>query len=135
MAGTPPDEHAGETVDVGARSRRRLPDILVTDERRARLGAAALAVLLAVIGVVWFRTAIDLFSPPDLVCEGCADDWFRRSQLVLALGGIVLLGVSIAYLVHIAATGRTWRRRRVVSTAAAVAMGAWALLVIVFAWT
>ena len=94
-----------------------------------------MAALLVAAAILWLRTTINLFSPPGLVCEGCADDWFRRLQLVLALAGIVCIGVSVAYLVHIALSGRTWRHRRVVGLALAVTMAAWSALVLVYVWT
>jgi hypothetical protein len=113
----------------GERS-RRAPEWYVTSERKISVGAMLLAILLLVAGIIWAWIALRLFSPPANVCEGCAEDWFRRTQLALAAGGIVSMAVAVAYLIHIARTGRTWRRRRAVTAVLAVFVLAWALLVL-----
>ncbi len=84
-----------------------------------------LATLLVAAGIIWAWMALRLFSPPANVCEGCAEDWFRRTQLALAAGGIVSMAVAVAYLIHIARTGRTWRRRRAVTAVLAVFVLFW----------
>lgn len=110
-----------------------MPEWYVLDERAARVVAVLLAVALVVVGVLWLRAGLVLFSPPDDVCEGCAPDWFRRIQLVVAIVGVALVAAVVAYLVHVAVTGRTWRRRRELNVALGVSIVAWSVLVLVVA--
>jgi hypothetical protein len=103
---------------------------VVSDERSVRRGAWILGSLLLVGSVVWARSAVLLFNPPDDVCEGCAPDWFRWSQLLLSLVGIALALVAVAYVVNVARSGRTWNKRRRVTTTLAVVVAAWVILVL-----
>lgn len=132
MSDNAPRDVGGTRPDAG---HRRIPEWYIVDERAARLVAAFFAAVLVVAAVVWMRAAMHLFDPPSIVCDGCAEDWFRRTQLALAIVGVVITGVACAYLLHVAATGRTWRRRGAVSTALAIAVLAWSGLVVAVAWS
>lgn len=121
----------GSASDGDAPATGRLDkEWVVTDERRVRSGAWILGGLMLVGSAVWARSTMLLFNPPEDVCEGCAPDWFRWTQFLLALVGIALALVAVAYLVNIARTGRTWIRRRQWTTALAVTVAAWVVLVL-----
>ena len=117
---------AGDAPATGWFGKERV----VADERSVRRGAWLLAGLLSIGAAVWMRSASRLFSPREDVCAGCAPDWFRWTQLVLALVGTGLALVAVAYLVNIARTGRTWIKRREVTTALAVVTTAWIVVVL-----
>lgn len=100
-------------------------------ERVARLAAVVLAGLLIAGALVWLWVSTTLFSPPDLVCSGCDDSWFRWTQLLLALAGIAMTVVVVVYLTYFWRTGAVWRHRRLVANGFGLLVGAWALVLIV----
>jgi hypothetical protein len=100
-------------------------------ERVARLAAVVLAGLLVAGALVWLWVSARLFSPPDLVCSGCDDSWFRWTQLLLAFAGIAMTVVVVVYLTYFWRTGVVWRHRRWVANGFGLLVGAWALVLIV----
>lgn len=111
------------------------PEVYVESPRVARIGAALLAVFVAAGTVRWVWAAAALFDPSELACAGCATaDWYRWTQLVLALAGIAAAAVTVAYLTYFAATERIWRRWRAVAMTFGALAAAWTILWLVALW-
>lgn len=108
--------------------RRGVPELYVKSPRLARIGAALLTAFVAIGTARWAWTAYELSRPPELVCAGCAPDWYRWTQLVLAIAGIIVALVTMAYLAYFASTGRIWRRWRGVATTFGILAASWTAL-------
>lgn len=110
-------------------SHRGRPEVYVKSPRVARVGAALLAVFVAVGSVRWAWAAVELFRPDGLAAAGrVTADWYRWTQLVLAIAGIAAAAVTFAYLAYFAATGRIWRRWRTVAVTFGTLAAAWTVL-------
>jgi hypothetical protein len=108
--------------------RRGVPELYVKSPRLARIGVALLTAFVAIGTARWAWTAYELSRPPELVCAGCAPDWYRWTQLVLAIAGIIVALVTMAYLAYFASTGRIWRRWRGVATTFGILAASWTAL-------
>jgi hypothetical protein len=108
--------------------RRGVPELYVKSSRLARIGAALLTAFVAIGTARWAWTAYELSRPPELVCAGCAPDWYRWTQLVLAIAGIIVALVTMAYLAYFASTGRIWRRWRGVAMTFGILAASWTAL-------
>lgn len=106
-----------------------LPEVYIRSPKVARVGAGFLAAFVAIGAARWAWAAAALFRPLEVVCAGCAPaDWYRWSQLLLAVAGIPVALVTMAYLIHFAATGRIWRRWRGVAMTFGILAATWSLL-------
>jgi hypothetical protein len=119
---------AAEAGDATWGDHRRVPELYIKSPRLARIGAALLAIFVAIGTVRWAWVAYLLFRPQGLVCEGCAPDWYRWTQLALAVAGIAVALGTMAYLVHFATTGRIWRRWRGVAMTFGALAASWTAL-------
>jgi len=108
--------------------RRGVPELYIKSPRLARIGAALLTAFVAIGTGQWASTAYELFRPRELVCEGCAPDWYRWTQLVLAIAGIIVALITMAYLAYFASSGRIWRRWRGVATTFGILAASWTAL-------
>jgi hypothetical protein len=128
-----------ENVDVEAIERRAKdatwgshrgrPEVYVKSPRVARVGAGLLAVFVAAGTVRWAWAAVELFRPDELVAAGrVIADWYRWTQLILAIAGIAVAAVTFAYLTYFAATGRIWRRWRTVAVTFGALAAVWTIL-------
>jgi hypothetical protein len=107
--------------------RRGVPELYIKSPRLARIGAALLAAFVA-IGTTWWAWVARALFRQELVCEGCAPDWYPLAQLVLAFAGIAAALVTMAYLTRFAASGRIWRRWTGVSATFGVLAASWTAL-------
>jgi hypothetical protein len=120
---------AAEAGDATWGDHRRVPELYIKSPRLARIGAALLAAFVAIGTARWAWVAKRLFRPPELVCEGCAPaDWYPATQLILAVLGIAVALVTMAYLVHFASSGRIWRRWRGVAMTFGILAASWTAL-------
>lgn len=66
-----------------------------------------------------------------MICPGpCNETWFKSTQAVLAVVGVTLALVLVAYLIRIAIVDRTWRRRRPIAIVFGSVAAIWSGLVI-----
>lgn len=100
---------------------RGLPEVFVTSDALARTLTGVGAVVMLVGTVLWGVEAWDRFEVPEIVRPA----WFRVPQFALALAGIVVAAIEIAYLSYFTAWGIIWRRWRGVTIAFAVVSGVW----------
>ena len=106
-----------------------VPELYITGHNGARVLTAALAVGIVLGVVFWAREARSRFDVPSLVCDGCAPaDWFRWTQLLLAVIGIAAALVVVVYMAHFTAHEVVWRRWRGASITFGVLAGAWTVL-------
>ena len=106
-----------------------LPELYVTGHRGARLVTAAMAIGIVVGSVLWAREARDRFDVPAVLCDGCAPpEWFRWSQLLLAVVGIAAGIVVLAYMINFVVRQFVWRRWRGASLVFGILAAAWTLL-------
>lgn len=102
--------------DQAAPRRWRLPELYVTDHTAARILSTFLAIGVAIGTAFWWPAAVDNFDVPPLVCADCVPpDWFRWSQLIIAIVGIVAAVVQVVYFLNFALRGVVWRRWRAVA--------------------
>jgi hypothetical protein len=119
---------AAEAGDATWGDHRRVPELYIKSPRLARIGAALLATFVAIGTARWAWVAGLLFRPRELVCEGCGADWYRWTQLALAVAGIAVALITMAYLVHFATSGRIWRRWRGVAMTFGALAASWTAL-------
>jgi hypothetical protein len=105
-----------------------ISELYIKSPRVARFGAALLFVFVAIGTYRWARVAYALFRPQGVVCEGCGADWYRWTQLILAVAGIVVAGVVMAYLAFFATSGRIWRRWLKVAMTFGILAATWTTL-------
>ena len=80
----------------------------IVSDRLARLVTGAIAVLIAFGIARWAVEAYNRFGVPDDI----RPFWFRVPQLSLAIAGVLVAAVEMAYLSYFTASGRIWRRFR-----------------------
>jgi hypothetical protein len=79
----------------------------------------------------WAYRAWKLWSEPATLCRGsCEETWFKWTQATLAVAGIILAFVLVAYLLRIAFVDRTWQRRRTLTIVFGAVAASWSGLVI-----
>ncbi len=112
-------------------SHRGRMELYIKSDRIARITASALVVLIAIGAALWAWRAAALVRVPVIVCAECSPppDWFRGTQLILAVVGTASALLAMAYLVYFAGSGRVWRRWRGVTATFGILAAAWALLV------
>lgn len=81
---------------------------------RAIAGGAVVLIVLAM--VPWIREAVIRLDVPDFFRPA----WFRWTQLLVAVAGLVAAVVEGVYLVHYALTDLVWRRWRGVTIVFAI---------------
>ena len=118
---------AAEAGDATWGDHRRVPELYIKSPRLARIGAWLLVAFVAVGTIGWASVSRALFRQ-ELVCEGCAPDWYPLAQLLLALAGISAALVTMAYLARFAASDRIWRRWTGVSVTFGVLAASWTAL-------
>jgi hypothetical protein len=80
---------------------------------------------------MWAYRSWKLWNDEDMICVGrCEETWFKSTQAVLAVVGITLALVLLAYLLRIALVDRTWRRRRLITIVFGSVAAIWSGLVI-----
>jgi hypothetical protein len=106
-----------------------VPELYVTGHNGARVLTAVMAIGIAAGVVLWILEARDRFDVPLLVCDGCAPpEWFRWTQLLLAVVGIAAALVVLVYMVNFTVREVVWRRWRGVSIIFGVLAAAWTVL-------
>lgn len=107
-------------------------DLRLLSERRARLIASALAIAVAAsLGLWLYRAAMLLDACRSVGTQtGCVQpiQLLRWTQFLFAIVGAVAGAVVIGYLMHFAATGRTWRARKVPALIFSILAGVWMIL-------
>jgi hypothetical protein len=116
---------------VGGERRWGGPELRSRSRRSARVAAWVLAALVTAALLRWAWVTWALLDPCARLAgspEGCVapPSFFRWLQLAFAVPGIAAGSTVLVYLVHLATSGRTWRRWRGV----AISLGA-----LVVAWT
>ena len=111
---------------------RGVPELYVTSPRLARFGAALLGAFVVAGSVRWAWVA-NALSRQELICEGCSADWFQPAQLALAVAGIAVALVTVAYLTYFVTSGRIWRRWRGIAVSFGVLAASWTALYLVVA--
>lgn len=104
----------------------------VVDERQVRIGAGVVATVLMIASGFWAWRSEQLWTDrtADGICAACSNAAFQGLQAVLAVIGIVLGLVLVAYLIRVAATGRVWPYRRMLTIMFLSVASAWSLLVV-----
>lgn len=110
----------GLLVRYAATGRLTSRELWIRSDVPARLGSGAVALVLTLGSVAWGWRAYRLFRDQD--------GWYRWTQLLIAIVGVVIAGVAVMYFLRIALTDRTWRRWRGVAVAFGVVSGSWTLL-------
>jgi hypothetical protein len=113
-----PDETARRMRVDKYHSRR---EVYVESDRLARLIMVAVVVIVAAGTVGWIVEARKRWS----VIDAVRPDWFRVSQLALAIAGIAVALATIVYLSFYAITGRIWRRWRGLTIIFGALAGLW----------
>ena len=97
-------------------------EVRLRSRRRARVTAAAVAGVVAVSLVRWGWVSAELAGRDDL---NDSWSWLAGVQLAIAIPGIIVGVVALAYVTLLAVTGTTWRRWREVAGAFFAFVVAW----------
>jgi type IV secretory pathway TrbD component len=103
---------------------RTKPELYVESDRLARMIAGLVSALVVVGTVWWIDEAVARFGVPEVV----RPDWFRWTQLSLAVAGVAGTIFWLVHLVRYTVTGLVWRYWRATTFAFVVAATAWTTL-------
>ena len=95
---------------------RGRPELYVESEGLARATAGFSALVIVLAMVPWIRESVIRLDVPDFFRPA----WFRWTQLLVSLVGLVAALVEAVYLVHYAWTDLVWRRWRGVTIVFAI---------------
>ncbi len=100
---------------------RAKPELYIESDRLARFIAGLVTVVVVVGTISWIREAAARFGVPAVV----RPDWFRWTQLSLAVAGFVVTVLFLVHLTRYTVTGLVWRYWRATTLAFAIASAGW----------